>query len=403
MLQKLDAYPKLKEDYGERTLSGAAISVVAGVFMLVLFMSEFSSYLALDTQHELVVDTSRGGHLRINMNITFRQMPCNVLSLDAMDISGEHQLDILHTIFKRRLDANGAPKAAAERDHDIHSNKSVVRAQVKKVSDGKDGKTADTGHATKDTAADASVAAITEEKDCGSCYGAETVSGQCCNTCDEVREAYRSKGWAFAFAMHIVQCQKEGFLSQLDEQKGEGCEVAGHLIVNKVAGNFHFAPGKSFQQGGMHVHDLLPFSVTRYNISHVINSLSFGERFPGRVNPLDGVSYHSPFESAMYQYFLKIVPTAFHSAAGSIETNQFSVTEHVRRLDGVTSRGLPGVFFFYDISPIKVVVRETSKPFLHFITQLCAIIGGVFTVAGIVDAVVHKGTKLAKARMGKLS
>ncbi len=36
--------------------------------------------------------------------------------------------------------------------------------------------------------------------------------------------------------MHITQCQKEGFLSQLDEQKGEGCEIAGHLIVNKVAG-----------------------------------------------------------------------------------------------------------------------------------------------------------------------
>jgi hypothetical protein len=40
---------------------------------------------------------------------------------------------------------------------------------------------------------------------------------------------------------HITQCQKEGFMSQLDEQKGEGCEVAGHLIVNKVAGNYNAA------------------------------------------------------------------------------------------------------------------------------------------------------------------
>ena len=87
-LQKFDAYPKLKEDYREKTISGAAISVIAGVFMLVLFMSEFSSYLDIDSQHELVVDTGRGGSLRINMNITFGQMPCNVLSLDAMDISG---------------------------------------------------------------------------------------------------------------------------------------------------------------------------------------------------------------------------------------------------------------------------------------------------------------------------
>lgn len=29
------------------------------------------------------------------------------------------------------------------------------------------------------------------------------------------------------------------------------------------------------------------------------------------------------------------------------------------------------------------------QPFLHFITQLCAILGGVFTVAGIVDRLVY--------------
>lgn len=37
-------------------------------------------------------------------------------------------------------------------------------------------------------------------------------------------------------------------------QQNEGCEVYGYLEVNKVAGNFHFAPGKSFQQ--QHVHGM---------------------------------------------------------------------------------------------------------------------------------------------------
>ncbi|RWW51174.1 hypothetical protein BHE74_00042507 [Ensete ventricosum] len=31
---------------------------------------------------------------------------------------------------------------------------------------------------------------------CGTCYGAETSDDQCCNSCEEVREAYRKKGWA---------------------------------------------------------------------------------------------------------------------------------------------------------------------------------------------------------------
>lgn len=35
-------------------------------------------------------------------------------------------------------------------------------------------------------------------------------------------------------------------------QQKEGCQVYGYLEVNKVQGNFHFAPGKSFQQHHVH-------------------------------------------------------------------------------------------------------------------------------------------------------
>lgn len=38
----------------------------------------------------------------------------------------------------------------------------------------------------------------------------------------------------------------------------------------------------------------------------------------------------------------------------------------------------------------------------HFVTTTCAIIGGVFTVAGIVDGLVHTGARLAKkVELGK--
>ena len=47
---------------------------------------------------------------------------------------------------------------------------------------------------------------------------------------------------------------------------GEGCNVYGSLEVNKVAGNFHFAPGKSFQQANMHVHDFLAFQKEDFNV-----------------------------------------------------------------------------------------------------------------------------------------
>ncbi len=85
-----------------------------------------------------------------------------------------------------------------------------------------------------------------------SCYGAETAALSCCNTCDDVREAYRLKGWAFTNPIGIQQCMDEGWAEKLEVQTKEGCKVNGYIEVSKVAGNIHFAPGKSFQQHNVH-------------------------------------------------------------------------------------------------------------------------------------------------------
>lgn len=44
---------------------------------------------------------------------------------------------------------------------------------------------------------------------CGSCYGAEERPGQCCNTCDEVRLAYRNKGWGLDSLAKIEQVGRQ--------------------------------------------------------------------------------------------------------------------------------------------------------------------------------------------------
>ncbi|XP_077213046.1 uncharacterized protein LOC143848111 isoform X3 [Tasmannia lanceolata] len=108
------------------------------------------------------------------------------------------------------------------------------------------------------------------------------------------------------FVKHIERkCKREGFLQSIKDEEGEACSIYGFLEVNKVAGNFHFAPRKSFQQSNIHVHDFLAFQKDSFNISHKINRLAFGEYFPGVVNPLDGVQWVQRTTSAMYQYFIK--------------------------------------------------------------------------------------------------
>jgi endoplasmic reticulum-Golgi intermediate compartment protein 3 len=311
------------------------------------------------------------------------------MSLDAMDVAGQQQLDIEHNLFKRRLAADGR----------------AVDAPVEKES------VLGTPLPPKKAADDAAATPATTQAQCGSCYGAESRPEQCCNTCEEVREAYRLRGWTFATPDAIEQCKREHFSEKLQAQKDEGCHVWGHMMVNKVAGNFHVSPGKSFLTMGAHVHDANMFGNTKFDLSHTINSLSFGIPFPGAVNPLDNVTKVADAQDgAMYQYFLKVVPTVYENIGGErISTNQFSVTEHYRSLPPPDhtkpghEHGLPGVFFVYDISPIMVRYEERRKSFTHFLTGVCAIVGGVFTVAGIVDSLVYHSLRSLqkKVELGK--
>uniref|UniRef100_A0A8C8A952 Endoplasmic reticulum-Golgi intermediate compartment protein n=1 Tax=Otus sunia TaxID=257818 RepID=A0A8C8A952_9STRI len=184
---------------------------------------------------------------------------------------------------------------------------------------------------------------------------------KCCNTCDDVREAYRRRGWAFKNPDSIEQCKREGFSQKMQEQKNEGCQVYGFLEVNKVAGNFHFAPGKSFQQS--HVHGKLLAFLFQINMTHYIKHLSFGRDYPGIVNPLDGTDVTAQQASMMFQYFVKVVPTVYMKVDGEVvRTNQFSVTRHEKIANGLLGdQGLPGVFVLYELSPMMVKLTEKHR------------------------------------------
>ncbi|KAL2937264.1 Endoplasmic reticulum-Golgi intermediate compartment protein 3 [Bienertia sinuspersici] len=375
-LRDLDAYPKINEDFYKRTFSGGLVTLVSAIIMFLLFFFELKSYLHTITETTLVVDTSRGGTLRINFDVTFPEVPCTILSIDAEDISGERHFDIRHDIVKTRVDAHGNT-IKARRD-------SIGAPKIEKPLQRHGGRLEH------------------NETYCGSCYGAEASDDHCCNSCEEVREAYKKNGWALTNLELIDQCEREGFFQKVDEEKGEGCNINGFLEVNKVAGTFHFIPGKTFHLSEFHVNNLIAVQKGNYNISHRINKLAFGDNFPGIVNPLDGVQWLQETETGSYQYFLKVVPTIYTNARRrTILSNQFSVTEHFKNAEPGRYQTVPGVFFYYDLSPVKVNFMERRMSFLHFMTNVCAIVGGTFTVAGIVDSFVYHGRKAMKNKIQK--
>lgn len=100
---------------------------------------------------------------------------------------------------------------------------------------------------------------------------------------------------------------------------------------------------------------------------------------------------------AVFQYFLKIVSTKLLPIDGIPHyTNQYSVTQNQK--EGNVG-GLPGVFFMMDISPMLITYTETRKSFGSFITGVLAIIGGVFTVAGLIDRIVYKAERAYKKKV----
>lgn len=51
---------------------------------------------------------------------------------------------------------------------------------------------------------------------------------------------------------------------------------------------------------------------------------------------------------------------------------------------------------------VQIIVTPKPKYWYSFITSICAVVGGVFTVAGIVDGILHSSMKLAKkVELGK--
>ena len=178
-------------------------------------------------------------------------------------------------------------------------------------------------------------------------------------------------------------------------RNGDGCRFEGHFHVNRVPGNFHLSTHNAGRQPS------IP------DMSHVIHSLQFGQAIDKSIVAFDllkdtdmlavtGLSSHD--------YVIKLVPTKFKQLSGEIQNSfQYSYAHRDYMAFGSDKLPIPVVWFKFDFNPITIQYVEQRKPLYHFITMFCAIIGGTFTVAGIIDSLLLTAHGVfKKAEEGKL-
>jgi len=378
-LESLDLYAKVEEEDKERTSTGAGMSLLSLAVIALLIFSELRSWLTVKRAEHMKVDAVVEGRVKINFDLTLHALPCDQVNLDAMDVAGEQQNGVDHDFLKVRLALDGTPLDSSPLVGSLPERRALSLPSL-------------------------SPSPLPPDY-CGPCYGSKD---GCCNSCDEVRNAYVAKGWdAGEIGRSSEQCVREGRAHEggahrlaLGPSAGssEGCRLSGHLQVNKVAGNFHIAMGETHQRGSGHIHQFNPSAIGFYNVTHTIHTLSFGEAFPGQSNPLDGVRKSPEEGSAVYMYYVKVIPTEYSGMGGAspLSTFQYSVSSQFRPavLNGVRQNILPGLFFVYEMSPFMVTVTESRVgTFLHFLTGLCAILGGVITLARLTDSIIHASTQ----------
>jgi hypothetical protein len=229
-IKNYDYQNNIPSEFRVYTTHGAILSFTTILLLFSLTLTEYNYNLTRTTRETVYVNTTTHQRIDMEIDITFPDVQCPLLSFDAFDPNNQQQsmhLDSKHRVWKHRIGRDGHMigrrskfehgKTLQHEDHVQEYANSKVMAFTNDL---------------KNEADD-------EEELCGSCYGAEE-NGECCNTCDDVKRAYQVKGWQFTPNMDVKQCRES---INSNHMVGEGCNIHGLVSLSSGGGNVHITPG----------------------------------------------------------------------------------------------------------------------------------------------------------------
>ncbi|CAH2053206.1 unnamed protein product [Thlaspi arvense] len=488
-IKSVDFYRKIPRDLTEASLSGAGLSIVAALIMMLLFGMELSSYLEVNTTTAVVVDKSADGDfLRIDFNISFPALSCEFASVDVSDVLGTyHQRMFLssymiqYMMYLLPLTELGPRGTGAE----FHSGLALHNINYGEEIHGEE---------NKEEFPDGAIPLTNGSFEAFShhfpllivnfyapwCYWSNRLKPSWEKAATIIKQRYDPEADGRVL-LGNVDCVEEAALckrnhiqgypsirifrkgSDLKEDHGHhehesyygdrdtdsivkmvdglvapihpvthklalegisndtakhlkkapvtgGCRVEGYVRVKKVPGNLVISA-----HSGAH-----SFDTSQMNVSHVVTHLSFGRLMSPRLLtdmrrllPYLGQSHDRLDEKAFInehelganvtiEHYLQIVKTEVITRKSGQEHSVIEEYEYTAHSSVAQTYYLPAAKFHFELSPMQIMITENPKSFSHFITNLCAIIGGVFTVAGILDSIFHNTVRMIKkVELGK--
>ena len=177
-----------------------------------------------------------------------------------------------------------------------------------------------------------------------------------------------------------------------------GCRLNGFVMVNKVPGTLHIQQNSEFHN----------FDHDNVNTTHLVHKFKFGKELNAiqraavenrqRSPPkLQNRLFVSEQTNTTHEHYLQVVKTNLQPLNKKGKAAFYDYTAHAHKYESKTS--LPAARVAFDFSPIQVTVTEKRKELYHFVTTLCAIVGGVFTVAGMLDSTAFVASRIMKKKV----
>lgn len=443
-----DFYRKIPKDLTETTSHGTVLSVCASIFMLVLFIAELWAFLSTQITTNIVIDPNTESLLRINFNITVLDMPCEYATIDVVDVLGTRNDNVTLNINKWQVDELGVRRNYEGRNleqrdllHDEHHDLELLHRngmhavpmdeenfhpwlekyeyvmvnfyapwcvwcqRLEPVYEA----FAERMEADQLPVSVIKVDCIANRELCmtekiqafpmlrlfkhGVVQPPDYRSDRTVEAMTEFVHARLAKDEVLAL-MPPHEREAHDEQQKLDKDDHPGCMMSGFLLVNRVPGNFHI-------QMRSKNHNINP---PMANMSHVVNSLSFGPIVPRSVErrlnsippeyfnikntkPMDENYYVNDKLHQAYHHYIKVVSTSLELSNRLMGKNAVLAYQMVAssQIMMYQEEDVPEARFSYDLSPMSVTISRKGKHWYEFITSMCALIGGTFTVVGLLS------------------